>query len=474
MKESPLNLYHLVMIGFLVLCFLYSWAGVEDFSLDLVSFWRRLKPQRIKLSELKRWLKTPEKKIAILVPAWQEGEIISQMLLGNVSRIHYENYLFFVGCYPNDLGTIQAVKKVSKFNPKIIPVINTKNGPTSKGQMLNVILEKIQREQSKYNIDAFLLQDSEDVMDPWSLKLVNFKLETYDYIQIPVFSLSVKPFDLVAGTYMDEFAEAHTKDLLIRESFGAAIPSAGVGSAFSKKLATEMLKQHGWVFYENSVTEDYELGIRAHALGFKGTFACYYFDQGRKKRKHYIATREYFPKKFFRAIRQKTRWTVGIAIQGWKHLGWLGTASNRYYLYRDRRGLATNILSLMGYPVLVVVGMARFAHLWPEEDFLGAWGKILIIMLSLNTFLMLNRLWQRGRSVRGVYGWRAVWLLPLRWPVSVIVNSFACLNALIQVLIVKIRKGSFQWAKTEHELPRGFGAVAAIAIPATPLESEAV
>lgn len=474
MNEPLLN-WHLTLCGaFLLLCFLYSWAGLEDFWLDLIAFRRGLKPQRIKLSDLKQWLKDPEKKIAILVPAWKEGEIISQMLLGNVSRIHYENYLFFVGCYPNDPRTIEAVRKVSMFNPKIIPVINTKVGPTSKGQMLNRILQKIHEEQEKYKIDAFLLQDSEDIMDPWTLKLINFKLGEYDYIQIPVFSLSVRPFDLVAGTYMDEFAEAHTKDLLVREYLGAAIPSAGVGCAFSKKLAIAMVKKHGWIFYENSVTEDYELGIRAHELGFKGTFACHYFDKWRKKNHHFIATREYFPKKLVRAIRQKTRWTVGISLQGWKHLGWLGTLSNRYYLYRDRRGLATNILALVGYPFLIVLEGGRLAHLWTEESLFGSFGTLLLFMLWLNTFLMLNRLWQRGKSVRVVYGWRAVWLLPIRWPVSVVVNSFACVNALAQALILKIRKGRFQWAKTEHELPPGFGTVPAMAISTSPLESEAV
>jgi adsorption protein B len=474
MKDLLFNSHDLYLWGLLVLCFLYTWVGVEDVALDLIAVIRGLKPYRIRLSDLKNWVKTPEKRIAILVPAWKESKIISHMLLGNVARIHYDNYLFFVGCYPNDAETIEAVKTASIFNPKIIPVINSKGGPTSKGQMLNRILEEIQASPEKYRVDAFVLQDCEDIMDPWSLKLLNFKLDQFDFVQIPVFSLSVKPFDFVAGTYMDEFAESHTKDLLVRESLGAAIPSAGVGTAFSQTLAKAMIKQNGWVFYENSVTEDYELGIRSQALGFQGTFACYFFGNQRKRNGHYIATREYFPKKLGRAIRQKTRWTVGIAIQGWKNLGWLGRLSNRYYLYRDRRGLLTNILALIGYPVFIFLGAARLSQIWQEEPFLYSYGTLLTGLLAVNMALMMNRLWQRGRSVSIVYGGKALWLLPVRWPISVIVNSFACVNALTQTFILRIRKGTFQWVKTDHELPSGFGTAAVTQLATEPIESEAV
>ena len=50
------------------------------------------------------------------------------------------------------------------------------------------------------------------------LKFFNYLLPRKDMIQLPVASLERNWFELVAGTYMDEFAEWHAKDLVVRES----------------------------------------------------------------------------------------------------------------------------------------------------------------------------------------------------------------------------------------------------------------
>ena len=46
------------------------------------------------------------------------------------------------------------------------------------------------------------------------------------------------------------------------------------------------------------------------------------------------------------AIRQRTRWVTGIALQSWEHHGWRGTLSQKYWFWRDRKGLFGNPLSL--------------------------------------------------------------------------------------------------------------------------------
>lgn len=430
-------------------CAFYVVTGIEDLILDLVAFEKRLRPERID-----RWILTyfdllPQKRFAILVPAWQEGNIIGSMLKGNLSRLKYKNFVFLVGCYPNDKETIRAVSEVALNDPRVKVVLNSLNGPTSKGQMLNELISFARFNFHELAIDAYLLQDAEDIIDPFSLSLINYKLDTFDFVQIPVFSLEVNQSDCVGGTYVDEFAESHTKDLLVRESLGAAIPSAGVGTAFSAKVVEAFIRKYGWVFYEGSLTEDYEFGIRSHTLGFKSTFAAYSFWDETKKKIHYIATREYFPKKLKRSIRQKTRWTIGISIQGWKHLGWPGGFSNDYFLYRDRRGLFTNILTFMGYLFIPVCG----GLFWK-----GSVNHLsLRILISLTLFLAAYRLMVRAVCVSRIYGTKALWLLPVRWPISVFINSMACFNALVQTLILKIQGKKFHWVKTEHELPKGFG-----------------
>ena len=82
---------------------------------------------------------------------------------------------------------------------------------------------------------------------------------------------------------------------------------------------------------------------------------------------------------------------------------------------------------------------------------------LLAVLLWINCGLMLNRLVQRSVCVSRVYGPKHLWLLPIRWPISVFVNSLACFNALFQTLSTRIKRKQFQWIKTEHELPLGFG-----------------
>ncbi len=474
MSSSPDFLWVLVFGLAMGLCFIYVIIGTEDLILDLFAMFKGLKPKKIKHSELHLLTELPQKKIAILVPAWKEGEIIGQMLYGNLTQIRYDNYLFYVGCYPNDSGTIKAVQNVSQSDSRVIPLINNKPGPTSKGQMLNQILNGIRDSTEVLDIDAYLLHDSEDVIDPWALQLINYKLQRYDFIQIPVFSLNVNIHELVAGTYVDEFAESHTKDLLVRDYLGAAIPSAGVGTAFSAKLADSLYRKQGWVFYEDSLTEDYELGIRSHALKFKGTFACYWFQDPQSHRPHYIATREYFPKKVMRSIRQKTRWTTGISIQGWRNLGWCGSFINRYFLYRDRRGLATNILAFIGYPTAMLMALFYLNHSMQQLPLSKTELIFIGTALGFNSLLMLNRLVQRSACVFRVYGVRALWLLPIRWPLSVFVNSVACFNAILHSVTSRMRKEPVKWVKTDHELPLGFGVEPILSINIKAQERQAV
>ena len=440
----------------IVFCFFYFISGVEDLVLDFIAFRKRLKPQTIDQWVLTYFELLPQKRIVILVPAWHEGAIIASMLRGNLNRIRYKNYLFLVGCYPNDPETILAVKSVSENDHRVIPVINRDEGPTSKGQMLNELIRYARLNIDHSKVDAYLLQDAEDIIDPWSLSLINYKLDSFDFVQIPVFSLEVNVKEWVAGTYMDEFAESHTKDLLVRESLGSAIPSAGVGTAFSAQVVEAFLKKFGWVFYEQSLTEDYEFGIRNHELMFTSTFAAYRFWDKEKKQYHFIATREYFPKKLLRSIRQKTRWTVGIALQGWKNLGWSGNFSNRYFLFRDRRGVATNIFTLLGYFFAPLCFLMLITEDISSDPSLKQLKQALYTLFWVTVPLAIHRIMMRGLCVYRVYGARALLFLPVRWPVAVFINSMACLNALAQAIDKRVRGQKFHWVKTEHELPVGF------------------
>ena len=446
------------LLGLLVLlAVLYMISGLDDLFIDLVATALRLEPKSLGIDDIRSLHVAPEKTFAILVPAWDEGSIIDRMLLGNLERIEYKNYHFFVGVYPNDPATVRKVKGLEDRYPNIHAVVNHRDGPSSKGQILNHVVRQVFEfeRSSEIQFDGFLMQDAEDLIHPKTLKLVNSRIGAYDFVQVPVFSLEVRPSALVAGTYIDEFAESHTKDILVRERLGAAIPSAGVGTALSRRLVVKLLELSGGLLNEGSLTEDYELGVRAHGLGFRPHVACTHYGLVDGSRE-FIATREFFPRRFSRSVRQKTRWTTGIALQGWRNLGWKGKFANRYFLARDRKGLFTNIATFLGYPtVLATAAYAVFVDSHPIHDLTST--SYFHVLCAGNLLLMINRCLQRMKCVGRVYGAKALISLPLRWPVGTTVNAFATCRAIHNDVRARFTKVTLTWSKTEHELPEFFG-----------------
>ena len=111
------------------------------------------------------------------------------------------------------------------------------DGPTCKADCLNWVIQAIflHEQQAGIEFAGVILHDSEDVLHPLELKFFNYLLPRKDMIQLPVASLEREWYELVAGVYMDEFAEWHAKDLVVRESVTGTVPSAGVGTCFSRR-----------------------------------------------------------------------------------------------------------------------------------------------------------------------------------------------------------------------------------------------
>lgn len=441
---------------FLSIFFLLT--GLDDAFVDLYAWFHRSVPRFLTERDLEEMRQSPQKNIAIIVPAWDESAIIRRMLMGNRKRIDYERYHFFVGCYPNDQSTVEEVHELASIDPKVHVIENFRDGPTCKGQILNWVVDSIldwEREAGEH-FDAFLMQDSEDVIHEKALQLINVELDDADYVQIPVFSQPLSPRSIVAGVYVDEFAEAHTKDVIVRSYLGGGVPSAGVGTALSRRFIMQRkLGNKGVVFRDGSLTEDYELGVTAAVDGAKQKFSAAWFKDPLSQRSEFIATREYFPKSVTRSIRQKTRWTIGIALQGWRFLGWRGSAVQKYFLYRDRRGLITNPLTLLGYVWVLVFLLLCLPDSGNAAEIFDR-GAVRVTC-SVTALFAVNRLMQRFVCVVRVYGWKTALLIPLRFPVGNFINGAAVVNAIIKDTRSRLFKRQVTWSKTHHELPESFG-----------------
>ncbi len=431
---------------------------IDDLFIDLCATFLNLKPKVLSESQLRELKALPQKRIAIMIANWQEDEILAQIVSGNVHHLQYAQYTIFLGVYPNDLKTWTVANKLTQLYPTQVQVIvNSLPGPTSKGQMLNEMVRRIVESQSHgvAAFDLYMLHDSEDVIHPLSLYLINFAAEDAHFIQLPVFSFDLNITRFVGGTYIEEFGESHTKDLLVREKLGAAIPSAGVGTAITRELVIQMMKiNNGQLLKEDTLTEDYHLGITAKTLGFRSRFLAYYLGAV-SGAKNIIATREYFPNHFWSSVKQKTRWTLGIVFQGRENIGWTGTLVDCYFLMRDRKGPLNFILFILG-----TITLAGFLISWvfdiPLHPLLVS--RFFLALALINFFSMLLRMIQRMRAVQFVYSnWKQTMMVPVRWPIGNVINGLAAYRAFRSYRAFRGTAVIIPWSKTVHEIPKDFG-----------------
>ena len=446
----------LYVFTFVVALFLLL-SGLDDLVVDLY-YWflylfRRkelLRYQRLDPSELRG---CSEKAIAIFIPTWSEEAIIEPMLRKVCHSMKYKNYDIFVGVYPNDPGTSARVASVARIYPNVHPVIASHPGPSTKAQNLNDMHQGMRRWENQTGIryEIVVLHDAEDIIHPLSLSVYNYFVPNYDMVQIPIYPLETPHMRVVHWTYADEFAENHTKDLMARQVFSDFIPSAGVGTAYNRYLiefvGTSFARN---MFSRRSLTEDYDIALRLALGDAKLLYLNRPFGVN-------VSTWAFFPQTFTAAVRQRTRWLIGICLQAWANYGWHGSLRLRLTLYRDRKAVITNIINALAYVVLVYVllyeladwGMRAYGTLEPLVER----GTVLWYVVLTDTALMLWRFLHRFLSVSRVYGRRAALLSIPRLPVSNIINFAATVRALQQFFRANRKKEPVAWEKTEHEFP---------------------
>jgi bacteriophage N4 adsorption protein B len=393
---------------------------------------------------------------AVFVPAWEESGVVATMLRGIAERWPTGRVQVYVGVYPNDLATISAVASVVMRQPWVQMVIVDHPGPTTKGDCLNQLWSQLSEDRiaGRWLPDAVVIHDAEDLVDPHELAAHDDALVYADYSQIPVAPLVHPQGRWISGHYVDEFAEAHLKELAVREAVGAILPTAGVGCAIRVE-ALDRLANGGEVFAAGSLTEDYELGLRLAASGARGALALYTSPEAKL-----VATRAYFPWRFDQAVRQKTRWTQGIALDGWDRMGWLKRRSGdamddiatAWMLWRDRRTLVSALAMAVGYCALIMVMIARVIFPQATQDFTA--DPLLRLLAAIMTVVLLWRLLMRAVFTARAQGWRQGMLAVPRLFVSNAVLMACSWRALWTYVAVQ-RGAPRLWDKTAHDIPEG-------------------
>ena len=394
------------------------------------------------------------KRIAIFVPLWKEAGVIGPMLAHNLAAIRYPNYRFFVGIYPNDPETRAAVAEIEARFPRLSVCPCPHDGPTSKADCLNWIYQHmlLHEQQQNCRFDIVLTHDAEDLIHPESLRWISVYSEQFAMIQTPVLPLATPIKDLTHGVYCDDFAEFHGKDLPARHLLGGFIPSSGVGTAYRRDALTRLAAaEAGRVFHPECLTEDYENGFRLHQLGLPQLFLPIRF-QDRLP----VATREYFPRSFQAALKQRTRWVTGIAFQSWQRHGWGSSWRDVYWFWRDRKGLLGNPLSILAnaisfFGLFTWLQAAASGSTWRFGDAIAAhvprWLPVLAAILALQQLAV------RGWFSARVYGWRFALPAPFRCLFGNFLNSAATAAAAARYLGSRARGAPLVWHKTEHAYP---------------------
>ena len=453
-------------------------SSLDDLFIDVVYWsrrvWRALtvysQHPRMTVEQLRA---IDEKPLAIMVPAWQEHGVIDRMAELEATTLDYENYHIFVGTYPNDPETQADVEKVCARFPNVHKVVGALPGPTSKADCLNNVLNAIQQFEGRAGIrfEGFILHDSEDVLSPMELRMFNHLVGRKDLIQVPVFPMPKKWYDFTSGHYVDEFAELHAKDVPVREALVGQVPSAGVGTCFSRRAIEALIEYgNGVAFDVKSLTEDYDIGLRLKLMGMKEVFVRFPTDPygldksnptgagfGHSRREaSTIGVREYFPSSPRAAMRQKSRWIIGIIYQGYKTLGWSDKLGLNYFLWRDRKGVITNFASLLAMVLMLqMVGLWMYQTWIPDSyRFLSIFADstALIALLWINLGLMINRMAQRIYFVTANYGLAQGALAVPRLLWGNIINFAANWRAFMQTVQAQdVRR--IAWAKTDHDFP---------------------
>ncbi|HEX5238355.1 MAG TPA: glycosyl transferase family protein [Sphingomicrobium sp.] len=384
--------------------------------------------------------------IAILVPAWDEPLVIAAMLRSTIERLDYANYRLFVGHYRNDPATAAAIASVADARVEAIEV--EADGPTTKADCLNHLYGALIGFETKTGevAKAVVLHDAEDVVHPLELRIFDWLIGRAAVIQLPVLPLPDPHSRWIAGHYCDEFAEAHIKELVVREAVGAAIPLAGVGCAIARKPLEHLAAmQEGRPFSESSMTEDYEVGLRIGALGLKTMFVRI---PARRGERGIVASRGHFPATLGSAVRQKARWLGGIALSGWDRLGWSGGLGERWMRMRDRRGPLAALLLVAAYCAALL-----WAQIWLAEA-LGApihtrLDPGLAALLTVNGWLLAWRILMRACFTAYAYGIReGLFSIP-----RLVVGNVIAMLAAARAVSLHLGGGATQWDKTRHIFP---------------------
>lgn len=431
-------------------------GAIDDLAVDALWLWLRFTGKakairRRRAALVNRPLHGPA---AVLIPAWHEAAVIGQTVSHILASWPHPLLRLYVGCYRNDPATLAAASAAARGDPRLRLVIHDRDGPSTKADCLNRLYSALTTDEarSRRRFAMVVFHDAEDMVDPAALGLLDEAVAFgADFVQLPVEPLVQHHGSWFANQlgnhYCEEFAEAHGKGLVVRDWLGAGLPGAGVGCAAGREALAKLAARHpdGMPFASDSLTEDYELGLGIAALGGACRFVRVRGEDGRL-----IATRAFFPNRFEQVVRQKSRWVLGIALQGWDRVGWSGRWLDGWMRARDRRGPLAALVLLIGYVLVLLTalsGAAMLAGVGEPVPLTPLLKVLLVANLAAFAWRAAMRLVFAAQEYGLAEGVAALLRLPLANVIAIIAGRRA-VSAYARTLGGKMAA----WDKTEHDI----------------------
>ncbi len=437
-----------------LLLFAGFWLAIgllDEFAIDLSWIWLKL-TGRARTGHLPPGYGTAPLAgpMAVLIPAYAESQVIGTTIRHLLGVWQHDDLRLYVGCYQDDPATIAAAIAAAGQDSRLRLVLLNSAGPTTKADCLNRLYAALQADESrsKRRFRGVILHDAEDMVHPAALGAIDAALAAADFVQLPVRPVASTGNRWVAGHYADEFAESHAKAMVVRDALGLALPAAGVGcgiarAALDRLTARQSERQSIGPFSADALTEDYELGLMLSKTGRGGAFLRLRAADG-----SLVATSSCFPGLLAPAVRQKARWILGIAFQGWDRMGWSSEPLEVWMALRDRRGPLTTLVLAAAYALLALDGLlaaARLAGWVPDLPLSPAHQWLLTIGLVGLVWRAILKLLFVGHE----YGWAEGIRAVLRIPVANVIAIMAGRRA-IMAYGRSLAGKPVSWDKTEH------------------------
>jgi hypothetical protein len=201
------------------------------------------------------------------------------------------------------------------------------------------------------------------------------------------------------------------------------------------------------IFNDANLTEDYELGMRFYQLGLKTGFFNVKLDGDKNSTR--VATAEFFPNKFWPAVKQRSRWIAGICLQNWKAHKWDGNLTTKYFLFRDRKPLLSFWSTFLSNILLIYFIYLAVGSVFNFDNSLisGKISPVLAYLMTFNLVFMVSKAVHRFIFTSGWYGPAYGFASIFRLAIDSFINFFAIIRS---VSVYRKTKHKVVWDATTH------------------------